>query len=385
MNIALFTDSYKPYISGVTVSVDTLAGELRKRGHRVFVFAPDYGQKETDPDVFRFPSVPTFYPGFRTAIPFSPKIFNRIRELAIDVVHSHSPFQLGLAGKLAAKKMNVPFIYTLHTFFGQYAHYVPLLPKFIATRIISRYIKDFCNSSDSVIVPSAPVKGSIIKEGVKTRIEVIPTGVDFDLVEKFTGRGIREKYGIPEDAVVLIYAGRLSKEKNVPFLLESFRMVLSKAPGTRLLIAARGPEEKALKTLAKDLGIEKRALFAGQIDYPNIFDCYLASDIFVFASKTETQGLVIAEALASGLPAVVVEAAGVRDAMVDKKTGYLVSENAAVFSRAVLDLINDPDKRNAMGKFAQVHARKLFSAEVYAERVEKIYNECYTKTSRGPQ
>lgn len=383
MNIAFFTESYKPYISGVTVSVATLTDALRALGHRVYVFAPSYkGHKDSDRDVFRFPSAPSKYPGFRLAIPFSMEISKKLPKLGIDVIHSHSPFQLGLLGKSLAKKLNVPFVYTFHTLFEQYLHYAPLIPREISKKILSAYLKHFCDTSDCVVVPSKPVLGFLKKEGVKSRIEIVPTGINFEASKQFTGKFIREKHRIPASAVILLYVGRLSEEKNIPFLFKALKIISSKHPRAHMLLAAGGPQADALKALAKELGLSSRITFAGQIKQPDIFDYYAGADIFVFASTTETQGLVIAEAAGSGLPVVAVDAGGVSDTILDGKHGYLVPHDLKEFARRVGELILNEEKRKKMALAAKEFARERFSARAYAKKAEKIYLELMAKKTQ---
>jgi len=380
MKIAFFTESYKPYISGVTVSVDILARELRKLGHKAYIFAPHYkGHKDSDRDVFRFPSSPTFYPGFRLALPFSRKIMKEIPKLGIEVIHSHSPFQLGLLGRRLARKMKIPFVYTFHTLFDQYLHYVPLLPRPLAKRLISTHLRNFCNSSDCVIAPSKPVKDFLLEEGIKSEVRVIPTGINFEHAKEFVGEHVRKQHNIPHSAIILLYVGRLTKEKNLPFLFESFKIVHGEDPRAHLMLVARGPMEKELRALAKRLGVSRSVTFVGQVKYPGVFDYYSASDIFVFSSRTETQGLVIAEAFASGLPVVAVDAAGVTDAVIDGKHGYLCDHDISEFSKKVLHLIRNEETRKKMSLEAAAHAEENFSSRAYAKKVEKIYAECYTK------
>jgi glycosyltransferase involved in cell wall biosynthesis len=376
MNIALFTESYKPYISGVTVSVETLAGELRALGHRVYIFAPHYkGHKDSDRNVFRFPSSPTFYPGFRLAIPFSRKIMKEIPRLNLDVIHSHSPFQLGLLGRGLARKMKIPFVYTFHTLFDQYLHYVPLLPRAMAKRLISAHLRRFCNSSGCVITPSVPVKDFLEKEGIKSKLEVIPTGIDFEVAKNFSGKEVRSRHGISKSSVLLLYVGRLTAEKNLPFLFESFKLINRKEPNSHLMIVARGPKEKELKALSKKIGIAKNVTFVGQVKYPFVFDYYAASDIFVFSSTTETQGLVIGEAATSGLPVVAVDAAGVTDAIVDGTHGYLTRHDINEFSGKVIHLIKNEGLRKKMSADAIAHAKEHFSSRAYAKKAEKVYRD----------
>ena len=384
MKIAVFSESYKPYISGVTRSIETFEKELTLLGHEVFVFAPGYpGHKDDSKKIIRFPSLPTKYPGFRIALPLP--FF--IPGTGFDVIHSNSIFQLGILSLLYAKRKKIPFVYTFHTMFTEYLHNVPI-PKWISLPFVSFLIRSFCNRCDQLIVPTSKTKNYLEGFGVKAPIEVVPSGIDMDLVEKASPGGIRERLGIPKESPVLIFVGRLSKEKNIPFLFDAFKIVLnSTGVGTIhelpvLLIVAGGPLEKEYKQMVADMGISKNVVFAGQAPYPEVLNYYKAGDIFVFSSKTETQGLVVAEAKACGLPAVALDAQGISECIHDGEDGFLVGENKQIFAEKILMLIKNYDLRAKMSKTARQNAGKEFSSAILAKKLELIYNSV-SSSERG--
>ena len=371
MKIGLFADSYKPYISGVTVSVNTLADELERMGHTVRIFAPAYmGHSEHGPKLFRCPSLPTRYPNFRIALPFYPGIAPVIKDL--DIIHSHSPFQMGWLARYFAKKYHIPYVYTFHTLFEQYAHYVPLLPARWTRGIISKLINMFCNRCSAVIVPTPKIKEYLLSKNVTKPIHVIPTGIDTVTIHAADKVAVRRRHGISDSCKVLVYVGRLTKEKNIPFLIRALAMSLKKHPTAKFLISATGPQESTYKKLAKQLGIDHQAIFAGQHAPPEVFNYYAAGDIFVFASVTETQGLVIAEAKAAGLPVVAVNAQGVADAVVDAVDGFLCPQNETAFAEKLDYLLENDFARKVMGQAARVNAEK-FSARLIAEQIFAVY------------
>ncbi len=204
-------------------------------------------------------------------------------------------------------------------------------------------IKWFCNRCDRIIVPTEKIKKELAGTGIRTGIEVVPTGVDLDLIRSENPSFVRRKHGIPEHGKVLLFAGRLAKEKNLPFLFKAFETIISQSEDTYLLLAAGGPMRKELEKIAP-----KNVIFAGEIKYPEILDYYAASDIFVFSSLSETQGLVLVEAMASGLPQVAVDAEGVSDVVRNGKTGYLTQLSIDGFSSKVLDLLGDAALRRKM-------------------------------------
>ncbi|MFA5097305.1 MAG: glycosyltransferase [Candidatus Margulisiibacteriota bacterium] len=385
MKIAVFSESYKPYISGVTRSIEIFEKELLALGHEVYIFAPDYpGHKDNNSRIIRFPSLPTKYPGFRIAVPLS----RLIPDLGFDIVHSNSIFQLGILAMRYARKKNIPFVFTFHTMFTEYLHNVPL-PRALSVKAVSFLIRSFCNRCARVIVPTAVTKKYLEGFGVSSPIDVLASGIDMELAGKASACGIRKELGISENSPVLVYVGRLSKEKNIPFLFEAFKIVLcafdpvgAYRDTPLLLIVAGGPLEKEYKQMAEGLGISKNVVFAGQKPYPEVLDYYKASDLFVFASTTETQGLVVAEAKACGLPAVALDAQGISECIHDGQDGYLVSTAASgnrdallkEFSDRILLLLKDKNLRKAFSLNASKNALAEFSSGVLAKKLELIYN-----------
>jgi 1,2-diacylglycerol 3-alpha-glucosyltransferase len=368
MRIAFFSESYKPYTSGVTNSIEILKTRLESLGHKTLIFAPDYPNVLSEQNVYRYPAIPSPYPGYRLAIPFSKKNYEVLKEAEINIIHSHSPVQLGLLSMWYAKKLKVPFVFTMHTMLNMYTHYIPLLPYIISSRLIDKYVRWFCNKCSCVIAPTNNVKKGLIEIGVKTRIEVVPTGIDLSNAAKADGSYVRTKHGIPSNAKILLFAGRLAKEKNIPFLFRAFEVVAMKVPNVVLLIAAGGPMEKELKKIAPP-----NAIFAGNIPYSRIFDYYKASDLFVFSSLTETQGLVIAEAMACGLPQVVVDAEGVSDVVINGQTGYLTKENEEDFCNKVIELLTNNVLREEMSEESVEQAKIRYSSEAFAKKIELVY------------
>jgi glycosyltransferase involved in cell wall biosynthesis len=248
-------------------------------------------------------------------------------------------------------------------------HYVPLIPASISVTMMSSYIRWFCNKCSQIVVPSKKVKQHLYSTGVKTGMHIIPTGLDLSLINAANPAGIRKRHGIPEGAKVLLFVGRLALEKNLLFLLRSFEVIRSKEPNAYLLIAAGGPEEARLKRSAG-----KNVIFAGARGYPEVFDYYAASDIFVFSSLSETQGLVLAEAMASGVPQVAVDAEGVSDVVKDGVTGYLVRPSEEEFALKAVKLLEDKDLRETMSGASKDCARSVYSMEAFAKKIELLYD-----------
>ncbi|OGC11925.1 hypothetical protein A3K48_05535 [candidate division WOR-1 bacterium RIFOXYA12_FULL_52_29] len=367
MNIAFFMDSYKPYISGVTNSAEILAKNLRRLGHRIYIFAPAYpGHVETDPDIIRFPSIAGGYPKFRLAIPV-------IREMpSVDLIHAHSPFQSGLLARFIARQKKVPLVYSFHTFFTRYAHYARFVPKAAAKLGIATYLRQYANGADLVIAPSEMARRYLRRLTVTRPIEIVPSGVETDLLPESlekTKEALRSKYKIPRDTVVLLYAGRVSKEKNIPFLFKSFERLNRR--DVYLIIVGSGPLDAELARRSRR---QKNIIFITDVSYPGILSLYSIGDIFLFSSMTETQGMVIAEAKASGLPVVALFAGALTGSVRSGIDGYLVPRSLAGFTEHVSRLIDDPALRQKMSRAARADALDRFAAPAVAKTIETLYN-----------
>jgi len=368
MRLAFFADSYKPYLSGVTNSMELLVKELRELGHKVYIFAPRYpGHVDTDPDIIRFPSLPTRYPKFRLAIPY----IQRLPE--VDLIHSHSPFQIGMLARYVAHRRHVPLVYTFHTLFTRYVHYAKFVPEPLSKLAMVNYIREFCRRCDLIISPSEMSRRVLRVWGVKNRVEVVPSGVDMhrvSLANPAEARAaIRKKYHIPATATVLLYVGRVSKEKNISFLLKAFERI--KDDNVYLLLVGGGP---MLEEIKKGKGKIKNLVLTGEINYPEVLSYYAVGDLFVFSSTTETQGLVLAEAKALGLPVVALFAGGLVDTVRSGEDGYLTPRNLGQFVEHIRRLIKDPALRLKLGHSARLDALDRFDSGKIAKRVETLYN-----------
>lgn len=383
MKIAFFTNCYLPYLSGVTLSIKTLRDELNLLGHETFVVGPRYpNHQEIDPKIFRLLSFPAPYPGYRLVFPYSYSVFQQLRKEKIDIIHVHQPFEVGLAALGLARSLRIPLVYTLHTLFPRYVHHLPLIPDWFSKRLVSAYLSFFCGQTDTVIVPSEMVRRWLALSKIHTPITVLPTGIKIDLIKQKKElhnqrEEIRKKYSIPNEAKLLIYSGRVSEEKNIPFLLKAFPDIKKEIPNTYLLLVGGGPKENEYKALAKM--IDPQILFVGQKEHAEVIDHYLAADLFVYASVTETQGLVICEAKGCGLPVVAIFGGGIADVVESGVDGYLVPQNQTVFVEHVLRLLKNDVLRKAMSRKAEEDLALRFSAPAVAKRVEALYNSLIAK------
>jgi 1,2-diacylglycerol 3-alpha-glucosyltransferase len=381
MKIAFFTDSYKPYLSGVVKSIDTFREELENQGHRVYIFAPDYPGTEKEEGVFRFRSLPTpVQNDFRLAIPLSHKITEQLRELEIDIIHTHSPFLMGWLARYAARRLSLPLVFTYHTLYDEYVHYLPVI-KNLAKAFTIRYCREYCQSADLVIAPSVFVEKRLRGYRVKTPIVTVPTGIDLETylrkdMEQLSSlrRELAEKADFER---LLIFVGRLGEEKNVYFLLRAINKLLKDSGDElALLVVGDGPERISMEDYCSQVGISSKVIFVGKQSPEMVTAYYQLSDLFVFPSVTETQGLVTLEAMASGLPVVAVDAAGTRYMVDDGVNGILVEEDENAFAGAVLEILKDDESFQKMSESALTRAMSL-SSEKTASRLVEGYQSLF--------
>lgn len=383
MKIGIFSDSYKPYTSGVVTSIMTFKEELSKLGHDIFVFAPSYPNfEEQEGQVYRFYSLPApTNPDYSLAIPVYPGINMLVKKLGLDIIHVHSPFTMGRVGLHYARKYQLPLVFTYHTLYDQYVHYVPLAHE-LAREVAVKYSVSFCNHCNHVVVPSTEVQNILNNYEVKTPLSVIPTGV---AVQKFSnGRKdwLQQHYSIPEGNKVLLFVGRLTREKNLEFLIKAFNEVKSGMPQTTLVLTAQGPLEHDLKNLVLELGLslESDVIFTGALPFDTLVNVYSSADLFVFSSLTETQGLVLIEAMASGIPVVAVGANGVQDMVDHGVNGLLTSCDIQEFAGAIRQVLED---KQMYSKFQANAVKKAdcLSAANMALKMEELYESLYINSA----
>jgi glycosyltransferase involved in cell wall biosynthesis len=314
LRIGLFTEVYRPIKNGIVASVDALANAIRARGHEVVCVAPSVpNYREDRDDVVRIPSLPLpTRTAYRLAIPLLRHDFERtLGDLSI--VHTHSPFVTGWMGARLARRLRVPLVFTYHTQLEKYAHYFPFESRM--TRGAAAHLtRSYADSADAVIVPTAAMEAHLRALGVRSRIEIVPSGIDLAFFAGGRWRGdLRASLGVPDDGKMVLSVGRLGREKNLELTLEAFARV--RTAGAHLVVIGEGLHRSALQRLARRLGIAGRTTFAGEFERAELPDVYASADALAFTSGSETQGLVLVEALAAGLPVVAVDTPQTRDVL----------------------------------------------------------------------
>jgi glycosyltransferase involved in cell wall biosynthesis len=376
VRIGLFTNNYLPFCGGVTISVETLRRGLQRRGHEVWVVAPRFpGASDDGHRVIRVPSVPAAtYPEFALAIPWLPRLAQCVRALDLDVFHAHHPFLLGPAARRFARRAGRPLVFTYHTRYEKYAHYVPLTRPLVEAAALGLSSR-FAASADAVLAPSALVRDQLRVRGVRTAVAVVPTGVDLTHFRPGNRAEARRTLGLGADDPLLLYVGRLDREKSVNRVLLAFERIAGTLPAARLWLVGQGKESEALQRQAAALPAGDRVYFAGVREHARLAAWYQAADLFLFASETETQGLVLAEAAACGLPAVAVLAPGSDEVVRDGESGILTKGDPAALAEAAIGLLLDAERRAAMRARARLLAEAEFDVERQVTRTLEVYAE----------
>lgn len=349
MRIAIFTNNYFPHVGGVARSVGTLEEELRHHGHEVLVVAPEFGDEAAGchGDVLRVAAIRNFAgSGFSVRLPLARKLRATLRGFAPDLVHSHQPLLLGMSALREAWRARLPIVFTHHTLYEEYTHYVALdAPGIepILRRGAIRLASEYANRCDQVIAPSASVRELLIGRGVTRPVAVIPTGIDTQQFGRGDGARLRERFGIAATARVVGHVGRLVPEKNLEFLAAAVAVLLELDGQVVFLLVGEGSASASIRQRLAAAAARGQVVATGRLDGDALADAYAAMDGFAFASLSETQGLVLAEAMAAGTPVVALDGPGARD-IVNDANGILLPANStpASFAGALQQLLADP-------------------------------------------
>src|ERR1700691_2871784 len=373
MRILKISDVFFPRVNGVSTSIETFRRDLVGLGHEVVLVAPAYSADSADPREALNPSVRRVP---SRAVPRDPEdrimsfggLRRALAELAqnessarpkFDVVHIHTPFLAHYAGLKFARNQDTPVVATYHTLFEEYLHhYVPLLPRAITGAVARRFSRSQCNHMDAVIAPSQAMKAALLDYGIDTHIEVLPTGLPAERFQAGDGAAFRRRHNLAAEQPLLLFVGRAAHEKNIGFLIEMMIELRAMRPDALLLIAGEGPADGSLRAQAARLGLKDRVRFLGYFDRGGeLQDCYSAADVFVFSSLTETQGLVLLEAMAQGVPVVAIPRMGTIDILGPGQGCRHAPHNLKGFAQVVRDVLADRGALRALGVEAREYAR----------------------------
>lgn len=371
----MLTNTYLPHVGGVARSVAAFTEEYRKRGHRVMIVAPEFAERIPDEkNVIRIHAIQNFNGSdFSVALPFSGHLSDQLNDFRPDIVHAHHPFLLGMTALRVARARQLPLVFTHHTLYERYTHYVPAdspaLKRFVI-ELATRY----ANLASLVFAPSRSIAALLRERGVETPIAEVPTGVKLEDYSGGDGARARRDQGIPESAFLVGHLGRLAEEKNLEFLAAAVADFMQRNVRAHFLLVGSGPMAERLRRLFSSRGLADRLHMPGTLQGEAQRDAYTAMDAFVFASTSETQGMVLTEAMAAGTPVIALDANGAREVVRDGTNGrLLIRENGSDFVAALQWLLDLPEHQRAKLHREARATAESFSMESCAGRALQLY------------
>ena len=379
MRILVISDVYFPRVNGVSTSIQTFNQELRKLGHEITLLAPDYGSPSANENgIYRIPARKVMFDPEDRMMRYRLLLEQgmALKEKQFDIIHIQTPFLAHYAGVNLASKLNLPTVETYHTLFEEYLfHYLPLIPDDVLRYVARHFTRSQCKDVDTVVVPSSPMLDKLKEYGVNNRMEIIPTGMQMEQFANGDAARFRNKYEIPPDRPTLVHVGRIAHEKNIDFLINVLDEVKRQIPNVLMIIAGEGPALTHLQKMVRKLDLESNALFVGYLSRADaLLDCYKAGDVFVFASRTETQGLVLLESMALGTPVVSTAIMGTKDILKAAKGGLVAEDDLRDFSDKVIRLLTDSQLRQRLSNEGIEYAA-TWSASALAEKMQSLYQE----------
>jgi 1,2-diacylglycerol 3-alpha-glucosyltransferase len=384
LKILFISDVYFPRVNGVSTSIRTFASQLQELGHEVHLIAPDYGvATEDEAWIKRIPARKIYFDPEDRLMKYGVAL-DRLMELRreqYDLIHIHTPFVAHYLGQKLAHLLDVPCIETYHTFFEDYLHhYLSWIPRSMARGIARIVSRRQCNGVDAIIAPSRPMLDVLRQYGVTAEAEVVPTGLQAQSFAAADGAAFREKYQISHERPLVLYVGRVAFEKNIEFLLRMTVELREMQPDVLLLVAGEGPAEKSLHQLAIELNLHNNIRFIGYLDRnTELNGCYKAADVFVFSSKSETQGLVIIEAMAQATPVVAIAELGTKSILVEGEGALIAPDDELIFAERVNSLLLDKNKRHQLGEKAKAYVERQWTSRAQAERMVEFYKRLLKK------
>jgi 1,2-diacylglycerol 3-alpha-glucosyltransferase len=393
MNIVMLSNTYAPHVGGVARSIDAFSRQYRELGHQVLIVAPEFdNQPPGEKGIVRIPAIQHFNGSdFSVALPVSGLLTEALDAFQADIVHAHHPFLLGMTAMRIARYRQLPLVFTHHTLYEQYTHYVPgdspMLRRF-AVQLVTRY----ANLSDRVFAPSESIALLLLERGVHTPINIVPTGVELPDFCKGDGVAVRRKMGIPDNAFVVGHIGRLAPEKNLHFLATSIagfiRAGMASTAGqsdrreVHCLVVGCGPSEADIRAIFAGQGVTGRLHMDGILTKRALAGAYHAMDVFAFASTSETQGMVITEAMAAGNPVVALDASGVREVVKDRVNGRLLTEQKTDTFASALQWVMEQsaEQMRALAEAARETAEQ-YSMPNTARRALDCYEQLLTSNA----
>lgn len=383
MRIGLFTDTYPPNINGVATSVYMLKKSLQKKGHQVFIVTvnPENMKYEYEDSgkVIKIPGFPIGIYDYRLSGIYPIRVVNKIKKWKLDVIHSHTEFGVGTFARIISKQLNIPLVHTYHTMYEDYVHYITHGYFDKSSKKLVEYLTLFyCDTTANELIVPTKKTWDLFKQKycLEKNIYIIPTGIEIERfysekIDKERLNAIKKKYGFSSKDFVLLFVGRLGKEKNIDFLIDCQKDLISKIPNLRLLIIGDGPERSYFEERVQKLKLTNSVIFTGMVPWTEIPNYYQLADLFVTASKTETQGLTVIEAMAASKPPICIDDESFNLTVTDDLNGKIF-KNKREYKNIIIELYNDKSKISNMAKQARLNA-EIHSSKHYAESVLDVY------------
>lgn len=386
MRIGLFTDTYPPYINGVSTSVTMLKRSLEQKGHQVFVVTVNPENMkyvlEEDNKVLRIPGIPIGIYDYRLSGIYPLRAINTIKKWHLDIIHSHTEFGVGTFARIMAKQLNIPLVHTYHTMYEDYIHYITKGYFDRSSKKIVEYLTLFyCDKTASELIVPTKKTYDLFKEKYKVNknVHIVPTGIE---VERFFEENVdqkdveelRKNLGFAKDDFILLFVGRLAEEKNIVYLIETVRDVIRKEDERghiKFLIVGDGPDIESYRELVKKYKMEDQIILYGRVPWEEVPKYYHLADLFLTASQSETQGLTVIEAMAAGLVPVTIDDESFNTVIINDLNGKIFRTKKEL-REIIVDLKNHPDKLHALAKQARINS-ELYSSKYYAESILHVY------------
>lgn len=384
MRIGIFTDTYTPYVNGVTTSILMLKKGLEDKGHKVYIISvnPDnmHFSLDSTGTILRIPGVPIGIYDYRLTGIYPIKALRQVKKWHLDIIHSQTEFGIGTFARIVSKQFGIPLVHTYHTMYEDYVHYITHGYFDKPSKKIVEYLTLFyCDKTITELIVPTKKAWELFKDKymVDRNVHIIPTGIDTDRFKlennkKFNREKERNKLNISKDDFVIISVGRIAQEKNFMFLLKNMKSILKKCPNAKLLIVGDGPDLEKYKNYTKKNKIENNIIFTGKVPWDDIPKYYLMSDIFVTASKTETQGLTVIEAMSASLPVVCINDESFTNTVIDNLNG-IIFDNDKKYIESIKKLYNNKELLNRLKKGA-TNTSKMHTVKYFAERILDVYN-----------